>query len=158
VKLNGHVRAGGTGLVAAADIALAPRRATFAFSEVRIGVAPAIITVMCARRMHTRPLSRYALTGEVFDAAAAAAAGLVTAAVDDDTLDRALDELLAAIRLTEPHAVDVTKDLLRTLPTQSIADGFARTEVISTELFASDAAAEGIAAFREKRPPSWARS
>src|SRR5262245_5149254 len=66
LQLNGHVRAGGIGLVAAADLVVAPRRATFAFSEVRLGVAPAIVAVLCGRRMQPRPLARYMLTGESF--------------------------------------------------------------------------------------------
>ena len=157
IKLNGHVRAGGTGLVAAADIVVAPTSATFAFTEVRIGVSPAIISVLCVRRMASRALSRYCLTGEAFDARAAEACGLVTLAVEPGQLDPVTAELLAAIRLTEPNAVGITKRLLRELPTRDISDGFAEAEAISAALFASEAAAEGMLAFREKRPPKWAR-
>ncbi|HVW31821.1 MAG TPA: enoyl-CoA hydratase-related protein [Acidimicrobiia bacterium] len=156
VRLNGHVRAGGTGLVAAADVSIAPAAATFAFSEVRIGVAPAIIAVVCARRMTPRALSRYMLTGEVFDAATAAGCGLITAAVPDDGLDAAVDQVLAGVRLAEPTALRTTKQLLVDLPTLSLADGFALTEPLSESLFSSPAAAEGIRAFKEKRAPSWA--
>jgi enoyl-CoA hydratase/carnithine racemase len=157
-RLNGHVRAGGTGLVAAADIVIAPTSSTFAFSEVRIGVAPAIIAVLCQRRMPARAASRYMLTGEVFDASAAVAAGLVTVAVEPDELDAATERVAEAIRLTEPNAVAATRRLLVDLPAMSIGDGLRHAEAISTALFESPEAAEGIAAFREKRPPKWAPS
>src|SRR5262249_42696095 len=130
LKLNGHVRAGGTGLVAAADIVVAPRGATFAFSEVRIGVAPAIIAVMCTRRMQPRALARYMLTGEVFGADEAADTGLVTMAVDADALDDAVDDLVTAIRLTEPNAVGETKALIRSLASVDLAEGFERMQTL----------------------------
>lgn len=155
-RLNGHVRAGGTGLVAAADIVIAPTTATFAFSEVRIGVAPAIIAVLCQRRMPARAASRYMLTGEVFDAEAAVDAGLVTLAVEPDELDAATERVAEAVRLTEPNAVAATRRLLVDLPAMSVGDGLRHAEAISTALFESPQAAEGIAAFREKRPPRWA--
>jgi enoyl-CoA hydratase/carnithine racemase len=155
-RVNGHVRAGGTGLVAAADIVIAPTSATFAFSEVRIGVAPAIIAVLCQRRMPPRAASRYMLTGEVFDAKAAVDAGLVTIVVEPDELDAVTAQVLDAVRLTEPNAVAATRGLLVDLPTMTVGDGLRHAETISTALFESPEAAEGIAAFREKRPPKWA--
>jgi methylglutaconyl-CoA hydratase len=154
VELNGHVRAGGLGLVAAADIAVAVTTATFAFTEVRIGVAPAMIAVVCGRRMHPRAVSRYWLTGETFDAATAVDTGLVTMVADDPSA--AVASLAAAIRLTEPRAVTVTKGLITDLPAMSVDEGLTHAEAISVELFATDTAAEGIAALRQKRPPSWA--
>ncbi|HKE74443.1 MAG TPA: enoyl-CoA hydratase-related protein [Acidimicrobiales bacterium] len=156
VRLNGHVRAGGTGLVAAADIVVAPSSATFAFTEVRIGVAPAVIAVVCGRRMSARALARYTLTGERFDAAAAADAGLVTIVVEPDALDAAVAEVADAVRLTEPNAVRATKDLLTRLPAMGLDEGFSWAEELSQRLFRSPEAAEGIQAFREKRPPVWA--
>ena len=96
-RLNGHVRAGGLGLVGAADIVIASRAVTFAFTEVRIGVAPAIITLTTLGRMTERAAGRYLLTGEKFDAATAADIGLITAAVDD--LDAAAAELYDQLRL-----------------------------------------------------------
>jgi len=156
VRLNGHVRAGGIGLVAAADIVVAPVSATFAFTEVRIGVAPAVIAVVCARRMDPRSLARYTLTGERFDAAAAADAGLVTIVADPDALDSAIADVCGSIRQTEPNAVRATKDLLVRLPTMALDDGLAWADELSQRLFRSPAAEEGIRAFREKRQPSWA--
>ncbi|GAC1588898.1 MAG: enoyl-CoA hydratase family protein [Acidimicrobiales bacterium] len=157
VKLNGHVRAGGLGLVAGADIVVAPSDATFAFAEVRIGVAPAMIAVLCMRRMTPRAVGRYLLTGERFDADAAVEAGLVTQAVGRDQLDAAVETVLADLRCTEPKAVAETKALLRQLPGMSVAEGLAHAEAVSARLFSSPEAAEGMAAFAQKRPPSWQR-
>ena len=153
--VSGGARAGGIGLVAAADIALAAKDATFAFSEVRVGVAPSIISVLCLRRMRAEMLWRYALTGEVFDGTTAAASGLVTAAVEPDELPATVTACLDAVRQGEPHAVSVTKHLLRRLPELSVADGLREAAQVSAALFASEAAAEGMQAFRERRPPSW---
>lgn len=156
--LNGHVRAGGTGLVAAADIAIGPSDATFAFTEVQLGLAPAMITVLCLRRMQPRQLSRYMLTGEVFDADAAVAAGLLTASAPRAALPALVDAVLDAIRLTEPRAVRTTKELFAELPALSIVGGLEHAARRSAELFASAEAAEGMRARKEKRPPPWAIS
>lgn len=155
-RINGHARAGGLGLIAACDIALAPSAATFAFTEVRIGVVPAIIAVVCQRVMQPRPFERYVLTGETFDAAAAAACGLVTVAVPDADLDATVASVLADLHRTEPTAVAITKGLVAALPEMDLSDAFAHAAAISVERFASAEGREGIAAFREKRSPSWA--
>ncbi|GAA4909469.1 enoyl-CoA hydratase-related protein [Streptomonospora salina] len=157
-KLNGPARAGGIGLVAAADIAVAPDDATFAFTEVRIGVVPAIISVPVAARMHDRQLARYFLTGEQFSAAAAAEAGLVTTAVARDELDPQTEAVLDGFRAAAPRALSATKDLLgraAAVPPQERAAEIARMGELSAKHFASEDAAEGRAAFREKRSPSW---
>lgn len=160
--LNGPARAGGIGLVAAADIALAPESATFAFTEVRIGVVPAIISVPVSARMHPRQLSRYFLTGEVFDASAAAEAGLVTRAVPDSGLADAAETVLQGLRSAAPRALTRTKELLGELGGGAMAaperrnEAFTRMGELSAEFFAGEDAAEGRAAFFEKRPPRWA--
>jgi enoyl-CoA hydratase/carnithine racemase len=153
--LNGAVRAGGIGLVASCDIVVAPADATFAFAEVRIGVAPAIIGVVCLRRMPPLAASRYFLTGEVFTAAEAVTAGLVTIACPGDEVAARVAALTTEIRRTAPGAVAETKRLLTELPAHSLADGFELAAVTSARLFASDEAQAGIAAFRERRPPPW---
>ena len=155
-RLNGQVRAGGFGLVAAADIVIAPTSASFAFSEVRIGVAPAVIAVLCQRRMTPRAAGRYLLTGEVFDAHTAQETGLVTVVVEPDDLDAATAEIVHAVRQTEPNAVAATKRLLVDLPSLGVDDGLRKAEAISTALFASPEAAEGIAALKERRAAAWA--
>ncbi len=155
-RLNGHARGGGLGLVAAADIVVAPTTATFAFSEVRLGVAPAVIALPCLEAMTPRAVSRYMLTGEKFDAVAAAEAGLVTVAVPPDEIEAKTTPLLDAIRATEPNAVAATRALLRDLPAMEATEAYAHAEKLSASLFDSPEAAEGIGAFIEKRPPSWA--
>lgn len=161
--LNGLARAGGIGLVAAADIALAPKSATFAFTEVRIGAVPAIISVPVSARMHSRPLSRYFITGETFDADAAVEAGLITQAVPDEEMVQASETLLEGLRAAAPAALSRTKQLLgevgggaETAPDRRAA-AFVRMGELSAEFFSGAEAAEGRAAFFEKRPPSWSR-
>ena len=155
-RVNGHARAGGLGLIAAADIAVAAAASTFAFTEVRVGVAPAMILVPALRVMDPRFLARLTLTGDRFSAGEAAAAGLLTAAVDDDTaLDAWVAALVDALRKAAPGAVRATKELLRALPGRGWAEGLAEAARTSAELFAGPEAAEGMAAFLEKRRPAW---
>jgi enoyl-CoA hydratase len=153
-SIDGHVRAGGLGLVGACDIVLAGPASTFAFTEVRLGLAPAVISLTTLPRMDQRAASRYYLTGETFDAATAARIGLITAAVDD--IDAGTMEVLDALRAASPQGLRETKPLL----TAALLDGFdAKADALaglSARLFASAEAAEGMAAFLEKRRPSWA--
>ncbi|HMC39708.1 MAG TPA: enoyl-CoA hydratase-related protein [Acidimicrobiales bacterium] len=156
--VNGHVRAGGFGLVGVADVGLCASSATFALTEVRLGLVPAIISVVLLRRMTPAAASRYMLTGETFGPAAAAEAGLVHQVVPDAGLAAAVDDLLETFRGCEPGALRITRHLLHRIPAMDVQDGFAAAEEVSRERFASAEAAEGIASFREKRPPSWAAS
>jgi enoyl-CoA hydratase/carnithine racemase len=156
IALGGHVRAGGFGMVAVADVVLSIRSASFAFTEVRIGVAPAVIAVVCLRRMTPLAAARYFMTGERFDADEAQAAGLVSVVVDDDQLGSALDGLLLEFRRCEPNALRATRSLIRRIPEMDSESGFSYANDVSGRMFASAEAAEGIAAFRERRPPRWA--
>jgi methylglutaconyl-CoA hydratase len=156
VAINGHVRAGGLGLVAAADVAVCVESATFAFTEVRLGLVPALISVLCLRKMTPASASRYLLTGERFDPDGAVAAGLVTTVVPAGHLEAALDELLEQFRLCEPEALRATRDLIRRVPQLDLAGGIDLAAGVSAAFFASATSAEGIAAFRERRPPEWA--
>ncbi|HUA42084.1 MAG TPA: enoyl-CoA hydratase family protein [Streptosporangiaceae bacterium] len=153
-SIDGHARAGGLGLVGACDIVLAGPASTFAFTEVKLGLAPAMISLTTLPKMDPRAASRYYLTGERFDAATAARIGLITEAVDD--IDAATRAVLDALRAASPQGLRETKPLL----TPAVLDGFeARAEELaelSARLFGSAEAAEGMAAFLEKRPPTWA--
>ncbi|MGO8960299.1 MAG: enoyl-CoA hydratase family protein [Streptosporangiaceae bacterium] len=153
-SIDGHVRAGGLGLVGACDIVLAGPASTFAFSEVKLGLAPAMISLTTLPRMDPRAASRYYLTGEKFDAVTAARIGLITAAVDD--IDAGTIVVLDALRAASPQGLRETKPLL----TGSVLDAFeAKADALaelSARLFASAEAAEGMAAFLQKRSPSWA--
>ncbi len=116
VRVNGHARAGGIGLIAAADMAAATTEATFAFTEVRVGVAPAMILVPALRVVDRRFLVRATLTGERFGAAEAVGAGLLTAVTPDEAaLDAWVADCTTSLRQAAPGAVRATKDLLRTL-------------------------------------------
>ena len=155
-RVNGHARAGGLGLVAACDLAAAPESSTFAFTEVRVGVAPAMILVPALRVVDRRFLARTALTGETFGAREAAGAGLLSAVADDESaLDAWVAAQTEALRKSAPGAVRATKDLLRALPGQEWPDGLAAAAATSAELFAGAEAAEGMEAFLQKRRPSW---
>jgi enoyl-CoA hydratase len=153
-SIDGHVRAGGLGLVGACDIVLAGPKSTFAFSEVKLGLAAAMISLTTLPRLEPRAASRYFLTGETFDSATAARIGLITEAVGD--IDAGTLAVLDALRACSPQGLRETKPLL----TRELLDGFdARADALaeqSARLFASDEAAEGMAAFMQKRPPSWA--
>lgn len=154
--VQGHARAGGLGLVAAADIVVASDASTYAFTETRLGLVPAIISVLCLRKMPAPAAHRYLLTGEKFGPAEARAAGLVWDVVPHTELDSALDGVISRFRECEPEALRATKDLLRRMPAMGVADGFEYARQVSRSFFGSESAAEGIAAFKEKRPPRWA--
>ncbi|MFF8944439.1 enoyl-CoA hydratase family protein [Streptomyces sp. NPDC014864] len=152
-RVTGHVRAGGLGLLAACDIAAAGTRATFAFTEVRIGVAPAVISLPVLPRTDPRALARYYLTGERFDAAEAARIGLVTAAGDD--VDAVLEPVLDGLRRSSPEALAETKRLLTARVLEAFDRDAADLTALSARLFASAQAREGMTAFLERRDPSW---
>jgi enoyl-CoA hydratase len=154
VAIDGHVRAGGLGLVGAADIAVAGPRSTFALTEARIGVAPAIISLTLLPKMSARAAARYYLTGETFDAATAAEIGLITIAADD--VDTAVASLVADVGRASPQGLAASK----ALTTAAVLEGFdrdaERLSADSARLFVSDEAREGMLAFLQKRPPRWA--
>ncbi|MEU5661115.1 enoyl-CoA hydratase family protein [Streptomyces longwoodensis] len=155
-RVTGHVRAGGLGLLAACDIAVASRAATFAFTEVRIGVAPAVISLTLLDRVDPRALARYYLTGERFDAVEAARTGLLTAAAGDgEEVDAVLDPVLDGLRRSAPEALAETKRLLTTRVLETFDRDAATLTALSARLFASPPAREGMTAFLERRDPSW---
>ena len=152
--VNGAVRAGGTGIVAACDIALASRSVRFAIPEVRLALPPAQILVPLQRTVDRRALRRYILTGETFDADEAARIGLITAAVDD--LDSSLESVLDGLRAAHPGALRRVKRLMEETAPLDPALGLRLAGDVAAEWFAGPDAQEGIAAVLEKRRPSWA--
>lgn len=152
-RVGGPTRAGGIGLVAAADLALCADTATFAFTEVRLGVIPAVISAVVLPRLTSRAAARYYLTGEVFDGTRAAEVGLVTQAVPADSLGPAVTEVCRDLLRGAPAALAGAKQLLRR-PTD-IRSALADLSAQSVGYFHSSDAREGIAAFREKRDPRW---
>jgi len=155
-RVNGHVRAGGMGLVAAADLAVAPMTASFGFSEVRVGVAPAMIAVPALRAMNARALQLHMLTGEQFSADEAQRSGLLTQAFATPAeMDDWISTMTEALGKGAPGAVAATKQLLSELRNRDWDEGMALAQERSDEIFDSDEAAEGIRAFLEKRRPEW---
>lgn len=155
VLARGAVRAGGLGLVGAADIALTTEDQTFAFTEARLGLAAAIISLTTLPRMDQRLASRWFLTGETFTGKDAEHAGLVSRAVPADELDAVLRETLEGLMQASPQGLAKTKELLgRELVAHIDAHGSSMVQ-LSESLFASDEAQEGMLAFREKRKPAW---
>ncbi|KUI26605.1 enoyl-CoA hydratase family protein [Mycobacterium sp. GA-2829] len=153
--VDGHVRAGGLGLVGACDIVVAGAASTFALTEARIGVAPSIISLTLLPKLTARAAGRYFVTGETLDAQAAERAGLVTVATDD--VDATVARLTAQIGRGSPQGLAASK----ALTTAAVLRAFDRDAEALTEqsaaLFVSEEAREGMLAFLEKRPPRWAR-
>lgn len=156
-RVNGPARAGGLGLIAACDIAVSVDSATFAFSEVRIGVIPAIISVVTLPKLGPTKGMEFFLTGETFDAGEAVRLGLLNAAVPANQLDACVGRYAGAILQGAPGALAGCKRLVREVPGMSIDAAFELTAALSAEFFTSADAREGMAAFAEKRPPRWAQ-
>ncbi|TMR92428.1 enoyl-CoA hydratase-related protein [Nonomuraea basaltis] len=157
-RLNGTARAGGLGLVASCDFAIAPLPASFAFTEVRLGVVPAMISVPVLRRLDPRAAAEYFLTGEVFDASRAAEIGLLTRAVPEVELDATVAHYAGMLIKGGPEALAITKRLIRDVPRLPFEEGLRQMTELSAQRFTSEEGQEGIAAFWEKRPPKWASS
>lgn len=156
VVLDGHVRAGGFGLVGAADVAIAGPASTFALTESRLGLAPSIISVVLLARMTPRAVGRYFLTGEKFDGPAAVEAGLLTVAADSaDGVAQELEAVLEGVRKASPQGLAASKRLT----TAVLLDGFDEATAVraaeSLALFGSAEAREGMTAFLSKQKPSW---
>jgi enoyl-CoA hydratase/carnithine racemase len=153
--VDGAVRAGGIGLMASCDLVVVHDSTTFALTEVRIGVAPAIIAVPILRRVPPSRIAAAMLTGEPFDAESARQMGLVTH-VSSDVVST-VDDLCDGILRGAPTAVAATKQLLHTVASMERSAAFSAMAVLSNELFNGPDAAEGMAAFAEKRLPNWSR-
>ena len=153
--VNGPAFAGGLGLVGASDIILCDEAAQFSFSEVRIGAIPAMIAVVCLPKLGRHQGMRLFLTGERFNGREAVALGLVHLAVPGDQLVQAVQEEIGTLGLAGPIALRECKKLVRRVPELSVAEAFAETAEWSARVFRSEEAAEGMAAFREKRKASW---
>ncbi|HSX21590.1 MAG TPA: enoyl-CoA hydratase-related protein [Gaiellaceae bacterium] len=146
-RVQGHALGGGAGLVAAADIAIAARDAVFAFSEVKLGIIPAVISPFALAKIGPGAARRYFLTGERFDAETAMRIGLVHEVADD--LDAAVERVVGELLTAGPQAVRWAKRLVRERP-----DGPETARWIA-ERRASDEGQEGLRAFLDKRKPRW---
>jgi methylglutaconyl-CoA hydratase len=156
-RVEGPARAGGVGLVAACDIAVVAEDATFAFSEVRIGVVPAVISVTVLPRLMPRAAHELFLTGETFDGHRAAQIGLVNSAVPAFDLDAEVARYVEMLRLGAPGALAATKEMLRSERPAALDARFAEMQELSARFFAGEEGQEGMRAFAEKRKPAWAQ-
>jgi methylglutaconyl-CoA hydratase len=145
-RVQGYALGGGSGLVACADVAIAAPDATFGFSEVKLGIIPAVISPFVLPKIGTHA-RRYFLTGERFDAEAALRIGLVHEVADD--LDAAVERVVGEALTAGPEAAREAKKLIRERPAGEEA---AR---IAARLRASDEGQEGLRAFLERREPGW---
>jgi len=153
--VNGAAFAGGLGLVAASDIAIAVEDAPFSFSEVRIGVIPAVISVVCLPKLGIHHGMKLFLTGERFSGAQAVTMGLVHRAVPQQELQAAVQAEIDMLCLGGPSALAECKRLVRRVPQLPRDEALRVTSEWSARTFRSAEAAEGMAAFREKRKPAW---
>ncbi|WP_267245587.1 enoyl-CoA hydratase family protein [Streptomyces sp. PR69] len=174
-RIDGRVRAGGIGLVGACDLAAASAGSDFAFTEVRLGVAPAVISLPLLPRMDPRAAERYYLTGERFGAAEAVRTGLLTVASEDaggdadadagsgsvsgsvsgSGVDRVLAPLLDGLRRASPQGLAAAKQLLAARVLETFERDAEDLVQRSASLFASPEAREGMTALLERRDPAW---
>jgi methylglutaconyl-CoA hydratase len=154
-RIGGPARAGGLGLVAAADIAVCAEDVTFAFTEVRLGVIPAVISATVLRRLAPRAAAELFLTGNVFDGHRAAQIGLVTAATPAWALDETVGAYCDALVHGGPNALAGTKEVLHRPLAATVREDLMELTELSVGYFHSDEGREGVQAFREKRPASW---
>ena len=153
--VGGAVRAGGVGLVAACDIAIAAETATFATGEVRLGLAPAVLSVVVLPKVGRSAAARLFLTGATLGAAEALAMGLVAHVVSEQELGAAVELVVSQLLLAHPNALATTKQILADVPGMRREAAFSAMAELSAKLFVSSEASEGMSAFLERRPPNW---
>jgi methylglutaconyl-CoA hydratase len=154
-EIAGHCMGGGVGLAAACDLSLAADDVQFGFTEVRRGVAPAVISVICLAKLRRSDAAELFLTGRKISAAQAAHVGLINGAVPRGDLEAATLALADEIMAGGPRALAAAKQLMLKVPAMERQAAFDWTARLSAELFASEEAAAGMAAFRDKTDPPW---
>lgn len=155
--VQGACFGGGTGVLAAADVVVCGEDSVFSIAEVRWGLHASIILPQLADAIGARQVRRYALTGERFDAAEARRIGLVHEVVPRESLQARGAEVVEAVLASGPGAVATTKRLARDLSWTAVDDrSFGDLVAEHSTARQSDEAAEGLAAFADKRPPTWA--
>lgn len=155
-RIQGDVYAGGTGLVAACDIAVSVHTASFCLSEAKLGLVPSTISPYVIRAMGARMAHRYFLTAERFDAAAALRMGFVHETTTPDALDAKVDELVQLLLANGPVAVPLCKKLVQDVAGQEITPDLVELTVASiADVRVSDEGREGLQSFLQKRKPAW---
>jgi methylglutaconyl-CoA hydratase len=155
-RVQGGAFAGGLGVMSACDIIVAAESSKFAFTEVRLGLAPWMLSVVLQRKGTLQASAPWLLNGERFDARQALAMNIVHRVAPDDGLDAALREEVQRFMHCSPQGLRETKRLLRTVPTLQLREALEFSAQESAKLFASEEGQEGMAAFKEKRKPRWA--
>lgn len=150
-RLAGPVRAGGLGIVAASDVVLCSDDVTFAFTESRLALAPAVISLTVLPRLTSRAAAETFLTGRTFGAAEAATMGLVTRAVPPDELDAAVTEVCAELVKAHPQGLRETKALLARELVENIDTHADAMAALSARLFGSAEAREAMTAFLDRK-------
>lgn len=154
-RVNGACMAGGMGLLAMADMAVASDTAQFGLPEVKVGIFPMQVLAVLQNLVHPRVLREWCLTGEPFSADVALAAGLLNYVVSAEKLDETTDWLVDRVIGKSPTAIRRGKYALRALASMSFEQGVAFTEGQLALLAGTEDAKEGLAAFNEKRKPVW---
>lgn len=154
-RVNGAVIGGGVGLVAACDIAIAAETARFAFSEVKLGIAPAVISPFVIHKIGEAQARRFFVTGERFAAAQALAMGLVHTVVPREQLDEAVQKIVQELLSGAPQAIRTCKTLALQVGGMRYDQARTYTAKLIATLRASTEGQEGLGAFLEKRKPSW---
>ena len=154
-RIAGHCMGGGVGLAAALDISVVSDEALLGFTEVRLGVCPAVISVVCLPKLRRADASELFLSGERISAARARDVGLVNHAVPVVELDAKVGEVVAKLARGGPAALAASKQLVARVPQMAREEAFSWTAPLSQRLFHSEEAREGIAAFKERRDASW---
>jgi methylglutaconyl-CoA hydratase len=154
-RIHGHALGGGTGLTAAADIAIASETAVFGFTEVKLGIVPAVISPFLIQKIGIGRARALFLTGERFDGREAERIGLVHRAVPEDQLDLEVARVVEEILTSGPAAVASAKRLIASVGHLSLEEAVPITATWIAKLRATEEAVEGMAAFLEKREPRW---
>ena len=155
VKVHGAAFGGGLGLIAAADIVIADEKTQYCFSEVKLGLVPAVISEFVARKCAMGVVTPWMLTGQIFTTDDALRMGLVHLSSDLDGTEDLAKEMIHSLLDAGPEAVRETKKLLRKIPSLSSAQVKAETTKVISERRVSVEGQEGLTAFFEKRNPSW---
>jgi methylglutaconyl-CoA hydratase len=154
-KINGHCTGGGCGVAAACDVSVMANTAQLGFTEVRIGVAPAIISVVCLPKMRRADAAELMLSGEKISADRAAQVGLLNYSVAPEHLDAKVEEITAKLVRGGPGALADTKSLVYRVPSMPVPEAYDWTAKMSGRRFQSDEAREGIMAFNKREDAPW---
>jgi methylglutaconyl-CoA hydratase len=156
-RINGPAFGGGLGLIAVCDISLTVPDMKFGFSEVKLGIIPAVISTYVAKRMSPADMRRLFITGERFDSMTAQKIGLIDTVVPPDTFDDAVASYVEQLRFSGPQAIKEIKQLIERLGTMHIKEYKEFTVEKISDLRVSHEGQEGITAFLQKRKPNWKR-